>query len=93
MVPDVPALHPHCVHLCRVLAVVLLTALLLPASGSALRLSASMITADADGNALDHKKPDAQTAHRRLLSRFSFRYTQSSFTCRACTTDDADASI
>ena len=93
MVPDEPALHAHCVHLCRVLAVVLLTALLLSASGSAFRLSASMITADADGNALDHHKPDAQMAHRRLLFRFTLPFRQTSATCRACTTDDADASI
>jgi len=80
--------RPDCAYLCRVLAVMLLTALLLPASGVALR--ASMTTADAVGNVLDQHKPDARKAHRRLLARGPRFIYRGNGNCRYCSPDNAD---
>ena len=70
----------------------LLTALLLPASGVAVGLRASMTTADAVGNVLDQHKPDARRAHRRLLAintRYMFSYRAHPF-CKFCLPDRDD---
>ena len=80
--------RPDCAYLCRALAVMLLTTLLLPASGVALR--ASMTTADADGNVLDHHKPDAPRSHRRLLAPHNFFIFKLNGYCRFCPPDTND---
>lgn len=71
---------------------VLLTALLVPASGVAARASASMITASSSrGDVLDEDEPGLRGALRGLLDfrkrrigRFLYRIN---FRCRACPPD------